>query len=114
VRRRQGLHIHIDELLKGRVNAPSLGRPPPIRGNIVNAVRLALAADALLIPAYAERVGDGARFKLVYEAPFALVRSGDKRTDIRTNVERLDAHIGALIRERLEQWRMLGERIFDD
>ncbi|MGO9803064.1 MAG: lysophospholipid acyltransferase family protein [Steroidobacteraceae bacterium] len=114
VRRRQGLHIHIDEPFKGQVNAPSLGRPLPIRGNIVNAVRLALVADAFLIPAYAERVGDGARFKLVYEAPFALLRSGDKRTDIRTNVERLDAHIGALIRERLEQWRLLGERLFDE
>jgi Kdo2-lipid IVA lauroyltransferase/acyltransferase len=114
VRRRQGLHIHIDEPLKGHVNAPSLGRPLKIRGNIANAVRLALAADAALIPAYAERLGESARFRLVYESPFALVRSGDRRADIRANVERLDEQIGALIRERLAQWRLLCERLFDD
>lgn len=114
VRRRQALHIHIDEPHQRGVNAPSLGRPLRIRGNIANAVRLALAADAALIPAYAERLGESARFRLVYEAPFPLVRTGDRRADIRANVGRLDEHIGALIRERLAQWLRLGERLFDD
>jgi Kdo2-lipid IVA lauroyltransferase/acyltransferase len=107
VHRRQGVVILVDELFKRRINAPSFGRPLQIRGNIANAVRLALAADAVLIPAYAERVDGRARFRLVYEPPFPLERCGDRRTDIRVNVERLDAHIGAIVRARLTQWRQL-------
>jgi Kdo2-lipid IVA lauroyltransferase/acyltransferase len=113
VRERRGLHIHIDEPRKGRVNAPAFGRPRPIKGNIANAVRLALAADAVLIPAYAERLNEGARFRLIYEPPFPLVRTDNLEADIQTNVERLDAHIAAIILPRLAQWLLLHERLFE-
>lgn len=113
VRDRQGVHMHIDEPISGRIETPSFGRGRPLRGNIANVVRLALAAGADLVPAYAERLGDAARFRLVYEPAFPLLRSGDRETDIRVNVERLDAHVGAIVRPRVLQWLMLHERVFD-
>jgi Kdo2-lipid IVA lauroyltransferase/acyltransferase len=114
VRDRLGVHLHIDEPFKGRIETPSFGRARPVRGNIANAVRLALAADAVLVPAYAERLGDRARFRLIYEPAFPLQRSGNRDADIRVNVERLDAHVSHIVGPRLAQWLMLHERLFDE
>jgi Kdo2-lipid IVA lauroyltransferase/acyltransferase len=113
MRRRQGLHMHVDEWLGGRINAPSFGRPLSFGGNLATVVRLALAADAVLVPCYGERLGESARFRLTIEPPLALERSGDRDADLRVNIEQLDRRLEAIVRPRLSQWMMLREPIFE-
>jgi KDO2-lipid IV(A) lauroyltransferase len=109
---RASLLMFVDELVDGRVNAPSFGRTARTRGNLANVVRLALASDAVVIPAYVERQGR-ARFRVVFEPPVALTREGDAETVLRTNMARLDALIAPIVLARLDQWFMLHDFRFD-
>jgi KDO2-lipid IV(A) lauroyltransferase len=96
--------IYIDEFIRGRVQAPSFGRPLRPDANIAYAVRLAAITDAVLIPAYCVRLDDGARFKVQFLPALDLARTGDRAADIAENVKRLDAVIMPIIRAHLDQW----------
>jgi Kdo2-lipid IVA lauroyltransferase/acyltransferase len=109
---RAALLMFVDELVKGRVNAPAFGRPLRARGNLATVVRLALASDALLVPAYVERQA-GTRFHVRFEPPVELARDGGAETVLQENVRRLDALIAPIVLARLDQWLMLHDLRFD-
>ncbi len=101
--RKRVLAILIDECIDGLVYAPFFGRPPRFDGNIARAARLAVMADAVLIPAYAVRTG-GLHFRAHYLPPVDLVRVGKSDAALKENVLRLNAIIEPVVRAHLEQW----------
>ena len=72
--------VYIDEFIRGRVQAPSFGRPLRPDSNIAYAVRLAALTGAVVIPAYCLRVHDSARFKVQFLPPLQLADTGDRRS----------------------------------
>jgi KDO2-lipid IV(A) lauroyltransferase len=92
--------IYCDEERRGYVYGPLFGRKPAPHANIVTAVRLAMAADAALIPCYVVRL-EGARFRLVCMEPVELI-PGKEALD--ENVQRLDRAITPPVLAHLDQW----------
>jgi Kdo2-lipid IVA lauroyltransferase/acyltransferase len=99
--------VYIDEFIRGRVQAPSFGRPLRSDANIAYAIRLAALTDAVVIPAYCLRIDDSARFKVQFLPPLQLASTGDREGDLAENVRRLDAVIAPVIRAHLDQWYFL-------
>ena len=113
LRARDGvLLMYIDEIFHGLVNAPAFGRNRAIDGNIARVARLAAMTDAVVIPAYIERL-DGARFRLLVRPPVTLTRSMNRDHDLTVNAGRLDETIEPIIRGQLEQWYFLSQFKFD-
>ena len=96
---------YVDEHWRGRVNAPALGRVLRPVGNASLATRLAAATGAALIPAYALRQGETARFVLTFLPEVAMALGG--RSVAAPNQARLDAAVEAVVRAHPEQWLML-------
>lgn len=110
------LLMGIDEHVNGRVHGPVPGRKLVPEGNIVTAVRLALATGAVLLPAWCRRTG-GAHFRVRIEAPVALVAAPGRRPSaaaIGAAVEALDAVFRPILTENLDQWFMAHEVMPDD
>ncbi len=105
--------VYIDEFIRGRVQAPSFGRPLRTDANIAYAIRLAALTDAVVIPAYCLRIDDSARFKVQFLPPLQLARTGDRKADIAENIRQLDAVIAPIIRAHLDQWYFLLDLEFD-
>ena len=105
--RRGPFIIYIDELIRGRVQAPLFGRPIQLNSNIAYAVRLAAMTNAVVIPAYCVRHDDSAWFKVQFLPPLQLNRTGDDEADVVENAKRLDAVITPIVRAHLDQWYFL-------
>jgi KDO2-lipid IV(A) lauroyltransferase len=102
--RRGPFIVYVDEFIRGRVQAPSFGRPLRKDANIAYAVRLAALTGAALIPAYCLRIDDSARFKVQFLPPVPLAEGGDREADIAENMKRLDTAIAPVIQAHLDQW----------
>jgi Kdo2-lipid IVA lauroyltransferase/acyltransferase len=109
---RASLLMFVDELVKGRVNAPSFGRPLRARGNIANVARLARASGAAVIPAHVERRGT-TRFHVTFAAPIDSLGRGDGDAALLADVAALDALITPIVLAHLDQWLMLHDFRFD-
>lgn len=99
--------IYVDEFIRGRVQAPALGRPISASGsgsNLAYVARLAGMSNAAIIPAYCVRKGEGAHFKVTFLPAVDLQRTSDRMSDTDVNVGRLDAVIDPLIRTHMDQW----------
>lgn len=106
---RNALVIYVDEFTRNRVQAPAFGRTIEPSTNIEYIVRLGLATDAAIIPAYCLRVHGTARFRCKVHAPLDYIRTGDVDADIAANVAQLNAIIEPVIRENLDQWFYLPD-----
>lgn len=104
--RETALLYYIDEYWEGRVHAPALGRPLKIDGNIARAVRLASATGAAVVPCYALRIGEAARFRLTFLPPVIPGPPGRGRSGILDDIAALDAVIDPVVRAHPEQWMM--------
>ena len=102
------LMMYVDEFVRGRVHAPSFGRPVRSDGNLGRAARLARLAGAAIVPAYAERL-PGPRYVVHFLPPVALQRTADRKADLLANVAALDAAVTAPVRDHIEQWFMLPD-----
>jgi Kdo2-lipid IVA lauroyltransferase/acyltransferase len=111
--RRGPFIVYVDEFIRGRVQAPSFGRPLRTDANIAYAVRLAALTRAALIPAYCLRIDDSARFKVQFLPPVPLADGGDREADIAENMTRLDAAIAPVIQAHLDQWYFALDFEFD-
>jgi KDO2-lipid IV(A) lauroyltransferase len=105
--------VYIDEFIRGRVQAPSFGRPLRPDANIAYAVRLATMTGAALIPAYCVRLDDSARFRVQFLPPLPLASTDARKADIAENVRRLDAVIAPIIQAHLDQWYFALDFEFD-
>lgn len=101
--RKRILGIYVDECIEGDVYAPFFGRAPRLDGNMARAVRLAVMADALLIPAYAVRT-EGLHFRVTFLPPVDLLRPAGGEADLLENVARLNAVFEPIVRAHLDQW----------
>jgi KDO2-lipid IV(A) lauroyltransferase len=96
--------IYIDELLRDRVNAPAFGRALNPASNIFYAVQLAERSGAALIPAYCERLGDAARFRVTFLPALTMSSTPDKSVRIRENAGKLNTTIEPIVRAHIDQW----------
>jgi KDO2-lipid IV(A) lauroyltransferase len=104
--REAALLYYVDEFWEGRVHAPALGRPLRMDGNIMRAVRLAAATGAALVPAYALRLGDAARFRLTFLPPVEIGPQGRGRAAVLQDIAALDRVVEGVVRAHPEQWFM--------
>jgi len=111
--RRGPFIIYVDEFVRGRVQAPSFGRPLGADANLAYAVQLAKKTNAALIPAYCLRLNDSARFRIHVLPPVELVDRDDPETELRENIRILDSIIAPIIRQHLDQWYYALDFEFD-
>ncbi len=74
----------------------------------VGAIDLALRADADVLPLYAVRLNerDRLRFRVEFLPPLALLLSGNRALDTRTNIANLATLFEPIIAEHCAQWRV--------
>jgi KDO2-lipid IV(A) lauroyltransferase len=82
------------------VEAPFFGRPVM---TAPGPVRLALRHGGQMIPMSVVRL-KGAKFRVTIHEPIVVGGSGDRATDIREGVAKLNAFVEARIRERPAEW----------
>jgi KDO2-lipid IV(A) lauroyltransferase len=99
-----GFLIYVDEVFRGRIAAPALGRPLRIEGNIANVAKLARLTGAAVIPCYCLRLADSARFKLVLLPVVPIVHSDNRKADLLANVTAINAAVEPVIRAHADQW----------
>ena len=109
---RRGVVLYVDEFQDRRVHAPFFGRPLRLDGNLARVVRLALMADAVIMPTYCLREGHG-RFRM-HILPPVRVGSRTDRSGITQEVARLDAIIAPVVCRHIEQWFMLHDLVLDE
>ena len=66
--------------------------------------RLALHTDAAVVPGYAIWDEDLGKYKLCFEPPVELIRTGDSERDILENTRRFTKVLEEIIRKYPEQW----------
>jgi len=98
--------IFIDEVRDKQVHMPCFGRPAPIKGNAVVAVKIANACGGTLLPVYLTRTGP-ARFRLVILPP--IDRPPDAAYNVRDTVTVLNDVFEPIVLRNLTEWYMLGE-----
>jgi len=72
--------------------------------------RVALHTDAAVVPGYAYWDQNLRKYRLRFEPPVELVRSGDAERDIRENTQRFTKVVEEIIRKHPEQWVWIHAR----
>lgn len=72
--------------------------------------RVALHTDAAVVPGYAYWDKDLGKYRLRFEPPVELVRTGNTERDIRENTQRFAKVIEGIIRKYPEQWIWIHAR----
>lgn len=72
--------------------------------------RVALHTDAAVVPGYAVWDRDMGKYRLRFEPPVELVRTGDTERDIRENTQRFAKVIEGIIRKYPDQWVWIHAR----
>lgn len=98
-----------DEARDGVGMAPLFGRPPHRRGNLAVAARLARHCDAAIVIGRCVRLPN-CRFRLEFHCPYRLPPRGQTPDDL-ADIAYLNDLIEPLIRESLDQWYYLDDRI---
>lgn len=102
------LTIFIDEVRDRQVHLPLFGRPPPSKGNVIIAVKLANASNGIILPVYLMRE-QGTRFRLVFLEALKPERVGGIAYPIQETVLRLNEVFEPLVLANLQHWYMLSE-----
>jgi KDO2-lipid IV(A) lauroyltransferase len=106
LKQNESLAMLIDQKLSTGIAVPFFGHDAMTAPAIAE---LALRADCPVVPAYVERL-QGARFRVVVEAPLQLEKTGDRERDIFTGMQLLNGRIETWIRARPEQWFWVHKR----
>jgi KDO2-lipid IV(A) lauroyltransferase len=72
--------------------------------------RVALHTDAAVVPGYAYWDQNLRKYRLRFEPPVELVRTGDVERDVRENTQRFTKVIEEIIRKHPEQWVWIHAR----
>jgi KDO2-lipid IV(A) lauroyltransferase len=72
--------------------------------------RVALHTDAAVVPGYAYWDENLRKYRLRFEPPVELVRTGDAEKDVRENTQRFTKVIEEIIRKHPEQWVWIHAR----
>lgn len=104
--------LFCDEGFRGAIRGPFFGRPPHLEGNLALAVRLAHMTGAPILPFYVLREGEALRFTFRALPPLHFERgTGDGQANLLHDVARLNATIEPLVRDNIEQWYFLDNRL---
>ena len=96
----------MDEFIDSNVISPPFGREINALTNIERAVKLAQRYDALLLPAWCERL-EGVRFRFHFEPAIEVPKQGDPDAQAAATVATIVGLLESWIRRRPEQWYML-------
>ncbi|MCW8916628.1 MAG: lauroyl acyltransferase [Magnetovibrio sp.] len=102
----ENLGILVDQKLNDGISVPFMGREA-MTGTAI--AEFALRFDAPLIPIQCIRL-PGARFKLIYHPALEVMRTDDKKTDVRTIMTDINAIMEGWIRQHPDQWLWLHNR----
>src|SRR5260370_34829237 len=72
--------------------------------------RVALHTDAAVVPGYAYWDGVNGKYRLRFEPPVELVRTGNTERDIFVNTERFAKRLEEIIRKHPDQWVRVQDR----
>ena len=72
--------------------------------------RVALRTDAAVVPGYAYWDANLRKYRLRFEPPVKLIRTGNAERDVRENTQRFTKVIEQMIREHPEQWVWIHAR----
>ena len=96
-----------DQKFNGGVAAPLFG---VMAHTAPGPSTFALRFGVPLQPMSVQRVGPGARFKIIVHEPIRLVETGDRDADIEAGVRRVNAFIEDRIRARPHEWFWVHKR----
>ncbi len=97
----------VDEVRNDQIHFPLFGRPVPSAGNMVNVVKLAKAANALIVPVYMARK-HGVRFTLRFLPSQEPASGSSKVENIQKTAANLNEIFEPIVLKHLEQWYMLA------
>jgi Kdo2-lipid IVA lauroyltransferase/acyltransferase len=100
------LGLLVDQKMNDGIAVPFFGRDAMTAPALA---QLALRYDAPIIPIHCERL-QGARFRIVIEAPLTIVPSGDKAGDIHNIMCKVNDHIESWVRAHPAQWMWVHKR----
>jgi KDO2-lipid IV(A) lauroyltransferase len=105
---RSGRHICmlVDQKINDGMPIPFFGRDA-MTGTAV--ALFALKYDCRIVPIQVERLG-GTRFRVTFEEPMPVVRTGDREADTRALLTAINARIEGWVRARPDHWFWLHRR----
>lgn len=107
VARGESIALLNDQKFNGGVEAPFFGVPAHTApGPSTYALRFGIP----IVPLSVERVGPGARFRILAHAPIQLEDTGDREADIAAGVRRINAFMEDRIRARPWEWFWVHRR----
>lgn len=65
---------------------------------------LALQTGSLVVPGYITKDDGFRRFRIVFEEPFPLIKSGNKKRDVIANTQQYNDFLEKLVRKHPDQW----------
>lgn len=96
-----------DQKFNGGVAAPLFGR---MAHTAPGPATFALRFGVPIQPMSVQRIGPGARFRVIVHEPIHLVDTGDRAADIETGVRRINAFIEDRVRARPSEWFWVHRR----
>jgi KDO2-lipid IV(A) lauroyltransferase len=96
-----------DQKFNGGVAAPLFG---VIAHTAPGPATFALRFGIPLQPMSVERIGPGARFRVIVHPPIRLEDTGDREADVAAGVQRINAFIEERVRARPEEWFWVHRR----
>ena len=96
-----------DQKFNGGVAAPLFG---VLAHTAPGPSTFALRFDIPLQPLSVQRIGEGARFKVIVHEPIRLVDTGDRAADIERGVREINAFIEDRVRDRPAEWFWVHRR----
>lgn len=106
LKQNESLAMLVDQKLTTGIAVPFFGRDAMTAPAIAE---LALRTGCVVVPAYAERL-DGARFRVVVEAPIQLTDTGNREQDVFAAMTMINARLESWIRARPDQWFWVHRR----
>ena len=105
---KKGEHIGVlmDQKMNDGISIPFFG----IEAMTASAIaELALRFDCPMVPVHIKRLG-GVKFRIIFESPLVLVKTGDKTEDVRSLMVQVNNKIEGWIKNSPEQWLWLHNR----
>jgi Kdo2-lipid IVA lauroyltransferase/acyltransferase len=104
----RGAHLCmlVDQKMNTGIPVPFFGRDAMTEKVLA---RLALRYDCRVVPVRVERL-KGVKFRLTFEEPLPVTRTGDDEADALTLMTRINARLEEWIRERPDHWFWLHRR----
>lgn len=107
VARGESIALLNDQKFNGGIEAPFFGVPAH---TAPGPSTYALRFDVPIVPLSVQRVGPGARFRILAHPPIVLEDTGDREADIAAGVRRINAFMEDRIRARPWEWFWVHRR----